>query len=40
LEEEIFPFLKNGELSAFEYHGKFWDIGTKERFEIALKEID
>jgi NDP-sugar pyrophosphorylase family protein len=40
LEEEIFSYLKNGELSAFEYHGKFWDIGTKERFEIALKEID
>lgn len=39
LEEEIFPLLKNGELSSFEYQGNFWDVGTKERFEIALKEV-
>jgi NDP-sugar pyrophosphorylase family protein len=39
LEEDILPFLKNGELSSFEFHGKFWDIGTKERLEVAQREI-
>lgn len=39
LEKEILPALKRGELSAYEFDGKFWDIGTKERYDIALKEI-
>ena len=39
LEKEILPLMKHGELSSYVFQGKFWDIGTKERYELALKEI-
>ena len=39
LEEEILPLLKHDELMPIELDGQFWDIGTKDRLNLANKEF-
>lgn len=39
LEEEILPLLKHDELKPIELNGQFWDIGTKDRLDLANKEF-
>ncbi|MDO8664768.1 MAG: hypothetical protein Q7K44_04475 [Candidatus Liptonbacteria bacterium] len=40
IEKDLWPFVaQNGKLAGFLYEGKFFDCGTPERLERAIREL-